>query len=209
MLNSDLSFVHHFVPGEGTPILLLHGTGGDENTLLAFGRSVAAANPLLSPRGKVLENGRCRFFRRFAEGVLDEEDVRRQAAALADFIDTACASYRLPPPLAIGFSNGANIAAAVLLLRPQTLAGAALLRPMMPLREPPDLNLAGKPVLIIAAENDAVIPPGDGERLIECFRQGGATVVDRTVASVGHELSSTDSDIVADWLRDLPVHPSV
>lgn len=209
MTNPELSFVHHFMPGEGTPILLLHGTGGDENALLAFGRSVAPANPLLSPRGKVLEDGKCRFFRRFAEGLLDEEDVRRQAEALADFVDEACASYQLLPPLAIGFSNGANIAAAILLLRPQTLAGAALLRPMLPLREPPVQDLAGKPVLIVAAENDAIIPPGDGELLIECFRQGGATVVDRTLASVRHELSSIDSDIVAAWLCDLPVRPPI
>lgn len=203
MVLPELSFIHRFVPGVGRPILLLHGTGGDEDALLGFGKSVAPTHPLLSPRGKVLEDGKCRFFRRFAEGILDEEDVRRQAEALADFVDAACASHRLPPPLAIGFSNGANIAAAVLFLRPSTLAGAALLRPMMPLKEPPVPNLAGKPVLIVAAKNDAIIPPGDGERLVERLEQSGATVTDRTLASIGHELSPADDEIVAAWLRDL------
>lgn len=209
MTAPELSFLHQFVPGDGVPILLLHGTGGDENSLLTFGRSVAPASLLLSPRGNVLEDGKCRFFRRFAEGVLDEEDVRRQAEALADFVDAARASYRLPPPLAVGFSNGANIAAAMLLLRPQVLAGAALLRPMLPLREPPVADLAGKPILIVAAQDDAIIPTGDGERLAACFRRGGAAVTSRTLAEVGHELSSIDEDIVVAWLRDLSGSPSI
>src|SRR6478735_1426976 len=111
-------FSHAFEPGSDTarkPLLLLHGTGGNENDLLPLGRMVAPGAALLSPRGKVLENGMPRFFRRLAEGVFDEQDVRRRANELADFVTEARGRYDLPAPIAVGYSNGANIAAAVLL----------------------------------------------------------------------------------------------
>src|SRR5476649_929016 len=115
----SLSFAHRFEPGSDPtrlPILLLHGTGGDEDDLLPLGRVVAPGSALLSPRGKALERGMPRFFRRLAEGVLDEDDVRFRAGELADFVAEARAAYRLTAPVAIGFSNGANVAAAMLLL---------------------------------------------------------------------------------------------
>jgi phospholipase/carboxylesterase len=121
-MNGDLSFVHRFEPGNSTgtpPLLLLHGTGGDENDLLQLGQVVAPGAALLSVRGKVLEHGMPRFFHRLAEGVFDENDVRHRANELADFIVAARQEYQLAAPVALGYSNGANIAAAMLFLRPR------------------------------------------------------------------------------------------
>jgi phospholipase/carboxylesterase len=126
-MTQALSFTHRFEPAgrlDAPPLLLLHGTGGDESDLLPLGRAVAPGSALLSPRGKVLEAGMPRFFRRLREGVFDEEDVRARANELADFVAKARAAYGLAAPVALGFSNGANIAAAMLLLRPEALAGA-------------------------------------------------------------------------------------
>ena len=156
------------------PLLLLHGTGGDENDLLPLGRAVAPGSALLSPRGKVLENGMPRFFRRLAEGVFDEDDVRRRADELADFVAEARAAYGLAAPVALGFSNGANIAAALLLLRPEALAGAVLLRAMVPLAEPPKADLAGKPVLILSGAIDPIVPPDNAARLATQLADAGA-----------------------------------
>ena len=139
-MNRDLSFIHRFVPGhqaDTPPILLLHGTGGDESDLLPLGQAIAPGAALLSARGKVLEHGMPRFFRRLAEGVFDEKDVRHRANELANFIEEARQKYQLTAPVALGYSNGANIAAAMLFLRPDALAGAMLLRAMVPLRDLP------------------------------------------------------------------------
>ena len=124
-----LDFIHRLEEGrpDERPLLLLHGTGGDENDLIPLARMIAPTASLLSPRGKVLENGMPRFFRRLAEGVFDEDDVRRRANELADFVTNARARYDMAPPIALGYSNGANIAAVVLLVRPSELAGAILL----------------------------------------------------------------------------------
>src|SRR4051812_44175673 len=153
----SLSFVLRFEPGTEPgrpPVLLLHGTGGDESDLMPLGRAVAPGSALLSPRGKVLENGAPRFFRRLTEGVIDEADVRRRAEELADFVEEARVAYDLEAPIALGFSNGANIAAAILLLRPHALAGGVLLRAMVPLGEPPEANLGGRPVLLLSGSAD-------------------------------------------------------
>lgn len=177
---TELSFLHRFEPGRDpgrAPLLLLHGTGGDESDLLPLGREIAPGAALISPRGKVLENGMPRFFRRLAEGVFDEADVVARAAELAGFIEEARRAYDLPAPVALGFSNGANIAAAVLLLHPQALAGAVLLRPMTPLREPPPApDLAGKRVLLASGLMDPIAPPATVEGLVRQLRQAGAQV---------------------------------
>jgi len=136
-MSAELGFVHRFVPGRrpgAVPLLLLHGTGGSEDDLLSLGATLAPGAALLSPRGQVLENGMPRFFRRLAEGVFDLEDLRFRTSQLADFLVAARQEYGLGevPPVALGFSNGANIAAALLLLHPGSLSGALLLRPMVP-----------------------------------------------------------------------------
>jgi len=199
---TGLSFIHRFEPGRDSsapPLLLLHGTGGDESDLLEFGRVVSPGSALLSPRGKVLEHGMPRFFRRLAEGVFDEDDVRRRAGELADFIEAARENYRLGKPVALGYSNGANIAAAVMLLRPDILAGSILLRPMVPLREPPRPDLAGTPVLIASGARDSIAGVADGSRLAAMLAQAGAAV-DRKVTPSGHELSQADVTLARDWL---------
>jgi phospholipase/carboxylesterase len=129
-------FIHRFLPGTSSrTLLLLHGTGGNEADLIQFGRAIDSEAKLLSPRGKVSEDGMPRFFQRLAEGVFDEEDLIRRTHELADFIEQAGVRYGFDPQkaVAVGYSNGANIAGALLLLRPGAIRGAALLRPMVPL----------------------------------------------------------------------------
>ncbi len=198
-----LSFVHRFEPGtdpELSPLLLLHGTGGDESDLLPLGRSLAPGAALLSPRGPVLESGMPRFFRRLAEGVFDEADLRRRAGELADFVAEARASYGLAAPLALGFSNGANIAAAMLLLRPDTLTGAVLLRAMVPLSDPPPADLSGKPVLILSGAADPIVPEENARRLAGQLGRAGAEV-EHAVLPAGHGLTQTDLARVEAWMR--------
>jgi phospholipase/carboxylesterase len=181
----------------------LHGAGGDETDLLGLGPLLAPGAGLLSPRGKVLENGMPRFFRRLAEGVLDETDVRRRADELAGFVAEARDAYGLAAPVALGFSNGANIAAALLLLRPEALAGAVLLRAMVPLRDPPAADLAGKPVLLLSGAADPLVPAENAARLAAMLAQAGAEVRHETVPA-GHGLSQADLAIAKDWLDRLP-----
>jgi phospholipase/carboxylesterase len=149
------SFFYRFEDGtdrNAPPLLLLHGTGGNEESLLPLGRAVAPTAPLLSPRGNVLENGAHRFFRRFAPDVLNEEDVLRRAHELADFFEEARVHHRLSVPITIGYSNGANMATTLLLLRPETLAGAILLRAaQITLSDFQPSDLSGKPLLLLRA----------------------------------------------------------
>jgi phospholipase/carboxylesterase len=198
----SLAFTHRFEPATDAaapPLLLLHGTGGDEGDLLALGRTVAPGSALLSPRGKVLENGMPRFFRRLAEGVFDEADVRRRAHELAAFVAEARAAYGLAAPVALGFSNGANIAAALLYLAPEALAGAILLRAMVPLPEPPQADLAGKPVLILSGSMDPIVPAENAARLAARLSAAGGAVTHR-VLPAGHGLSQADVTLAKEWL---------
>src|SRR5438270_10922703 len=151
-MSADLSFVHRFVPaqaGSGAPILLLlHGTGGEASDLIPLGQAVLPGAALLSPRGRVLENGMPRFFRRFGEGRFDEANLKEEALGLANFVGAAAQTHHFDPArvVALGFSNGANIAAALLLLHSHVLAGAVLLRAMVPLIPPELPALTGQPV---------------------------------------------------------------
>src|SRR5689334_14873637 len=151
---TTLSFVHRFEPATGPdrpPLLLLHGTGGDEADLLPLGRALSPSSALLSPRGKVLENGMPRFFRRFAEGQFDQQDLAFRTDELAVFVRTAAAHYGFDPKrvFAVGFSNGANIASSLVLRHPEVLAGAILIRGMVPFRPTEPSDFAGKPVLLL------------------------------------------------------------
>ena len=191
---TELAYIHRFEPGAEPrlpPVLLLHGTGGDETDLMPLGREIAPGAALLSPRGNVLEGDMPRFFRRFREGLFDEEDVRRRAGELARFVAAARGAYGLDQPLAVGYSNGANIAAAVLLLHPQTLAGAILLRAMAPLAEPPKPNLAGVPVLILSGLNDPIAPRSSAEQLAAALAAAGARV-ERDDLPAGHGMTQAD-----------------
>ena len=203
MTNSlALDFVHRFEPGPdpaAPPLLLLHGTGGDEADLLPLGRTLSPGSALLSPRGPVLENGMPRFFRRLAEGVFDEADVRRRAGDLAAFVAQARDAYGLAAPVAVGFSNGANIAAATLLLHPEALAGAVLLRAMVPLAEAPQADLAGRPVLLLSGAFDPIVPAENAERLAAGLERAGARVT-HTVNPAGHGLSQAALAAAGPWL---------
>src|SRR5688500_18735277 len=200
-MTQDLSFIHRFEPGTSTaaPLLLLHGTGGNEDDLLPLGKTLAPDRALLSPRGKVLENGMPRFFRRLAEGVFDEQDVITRAHELADFILEAGKAYKLAKPVAIGFSNGANIAAAILLLRPEALTGAILLRALVPLAKAPQADLAQKPVLIISGASDPIIPANNANLLATILRNAHADVTHETLPT-GHNLTQNDVAIASAWL---------
>lgn len=195
-------FIHVFETGADTsrpPVLLLHGTGGDERDLLPFGRMVAPGASLLSPRGRVLEGAMPRFFRRLAEGVFDEADLIARTHELADFVEAARRRYGLAAPIALGFSNGANIAASLLLLRPEALAGAVLLRAMSPFATPPATALDGKRVLILSGALDPIIPAENAARLVDTLSKGGATVEHR-ILPAGHGLSQADANLTRGWL---------
>jgi phospholipase/carboxylesterase len=201
-MTQDLSFTHRFEPGTSTaaPLLLLHGTGGDETDLLPLGKALAPDRALLSPRGKVLENGMPRYFHRLAEGMFDEQDVIKRANELADFIVEAGKAYGLPKPVAVGFSNGANIAAAILLLRPEALSGAILLRAMVPLAKPPQAALAQTPVLIVSGASDPIIPASNAKRLATMLKDANADVTHETLPT-GHNLTQNDVTIATKWLN--------
>jgi phospholipase/carboxylesterase len=198
----DPGFVHRFLPGapDKPVLLLLHGTGGDENDLLPLGEALLPGAPRLSPRGKVLENGMPRFFRRLAEGVFDLEDLRRRTHELADFVEAATAAQGLAGrrPVAVGFSNGANIAAAMLLLRPQVLGGALLIRPMVPLVPETLPDLHGVRVQINAGEADPLVPAPQSEALAKLLSEAGASVEVRWIRG-GHALTREDLNAGKAW----------
>jgi predicted esterase len=208
MARPELDFIHRWVPpAEAAPpftLLLLHGTGGDEADLLPLAQAVAPGLSMLSPRGKVLEAGRPRFFRRLAEGVFDVEDVKLRAHELADFVQAASARYRFDAGrvVAFGYSNGANIAAAVLLLRPETLAGAVLLRPMVPIEPETPPDLAGKRVLLLSGILDPIVAPEQPQRLAQLLRNAGADVTLNWTDS-GHQPGAEDLEAARHWLTGL------
>jgi phospholipase/carboxylesterase len=191
---TKFGYVHRFEPGADAsrpPVLLLHGTGGDETDMAPLGREIAPGAALLSPRGNVLEGSLPRFFRRFREGLFDEDDVRRRAGELADFVAEARRAYGLAQPFAVGYSNGANIAAAVLLLHPKTLKGAILFRAMAPLAEPPRPDLSGVPVLILSGLNDPIAPRSTAVKLAAALAAAGARV-ERDDLPAAHGLTQVD-----------------
>ena len=195
-------FVYRLIPGTGDrTLLLLHGTSGNENDLLPLGRAIDPCASLLSPRGKVLENGAARFFRRLAEGVFDEKDVVARAQELATFISAAAKKHDFDENalVAIGYSNGANIASAMMLLGLLKFRGAILLRPMVPLSRPTDASLENCAVLLCGGRFDPIATPQQVEALAELLRDRGAEVGVR-IQDSGHELTGADVEAARDWL---------
>ncbi len=198
------AFVHRFVPGSGpVTLLLLHGTGGDEHQLIDLGRQLAPEAALLSPRGRVLEDGvAARFFARRGVGDLDLDDLRRRGEELAGWLRDSCVQYQRDPGqvIAVGYSNGANMAVELLFRHPGLLRGAALLRPMLPYRPDEPLALAGTDVLIAAGDADPYSPPQQVSELAELLAAGGAEV-ELSRQATGHGLVQADLDALAAWLR--------
>lgn len=205
-MSTDLGFVHRWVPGDAgsslPTLLLLHGTGGNESDLLSLGPLLLPGANVLSPRGNVSENGAPRFFRRLAEGVFDIEDLIARTNELVDFVGAAADEYGFDSGnvIAVGYSNGANIASSMMLLRPGTLAGGILLRPMVPLEpdSPPDLT--GTPVYLGAGRMDPIVPVENVTRLSELLEGYGANVT-LTWQPTGHNLTREDVQSAREWLE--------
>lgn len=201
-MGDELNFVHEFIPGSSVrTLLLLHGTGGNERDLLPLGRELDPEAALLSPRGQVLENGQPRFFRRLAEGVFDIDDLKRRTDELADFVIAASRYYRFHHAglVAVGYSNGANIAASILLRRPGVLPAAILLRPMVPLIPDELPNLGGVRIWIAGGKQDTIIPRASTERLAEMLSSAGAEVTARFFEA-GHGLTNAELVLAKRWL---------
>jgi phospholipase/carboxylesterase len=206
---AELDFIHRFLPATRPgrpPLLLLHGTGGDENDLLSLGQDIAPGSALLSPRGKALEHGMPRFFRRLAEGVFDLDDLKARTRELASFVEAARKTYQLGPVIALGFSNGANIAASLLLTRPDILGGAILLRAMLPFEPDQTPQLEGKPVLMLSGKADPFMPAASRQRLAELLAESGAQLTHRTL-DAGHNLTQNDLYTATEWLEQLNGRP--
>ena len=204
-MNLRPDFIHDFVPASSSrTLLLLHGTGGNERDLIPLGRELDPNAGLLSPRGKVLENGMPRFFRRLAEGVFDLEDLRYRTNELADFVMAAGQHYGFASNqlIAVGYSNGANIAASVLLLRPEIMRRAILFRAMVPLNPDTLPDLSSARVWIGAGDQDPIVPASETKRLTELLRRAGADVTIR-FAKAGHGLTNDDLESARDWLAAL------
>jgi phospholipase/carboxylesterase len=200
-----LDFSHRFVSGKSSrTLLLLHGTGGNETDLIPLGRALDPEAALLSPRGKILENGMPRFFRRLAEGVFDEKDLVHRTHELADFIERAASHYAFAADkiVAVGLSNGANIAGSVLLLRPKMLRSAVLFRPMVPLVPERLPDLSNVDVWIGAGNQDPIIPVSETSRLIELLQQAKARVTPSFV-DAGHRLTNGEVEDARRWLVEL------
>jgi phospholipase/carboxylesterase len=204
-MRPEPDFIHEFVQGKSNrTLLLLHGTGGTERALIPVGHELDPDASLLSPRGKVLEDGMPRFFRRLAEGVFDLDDLRKRTNELADFVISAAEHYEIDNRhiVAVGYSNGANIAASMLLLRPEVLSAAILFRAMVPLIPKRRPDLSSKSVFISAGSFDPIVPASQTKQLAELLRTAGADVTVHPLQS-GHELTREDVDLAREYLTKI------
>jgi predicted esterase len=205
MTTEDLGFIHRFVPADksaaGDTLVVLHGTGGDENDLIGVGQTVAPGAAILSPRGNVLENGAPRFFRRLAEGVFDPKEIRSRALELARFIRAAAVTYRLDPAriFSLGYSNGANIASTVMLLEPGILRASILLRPMLVYEPAEQSDLTGSAVFISAGRMDPIVPMENVERLVALLESAHLDVTLKWQLA-GHGLVPSEVREATEWL---------
>lgn len=202
-MNDDFGFIHRFVPGDepsvGT-LLVLHGTGGNENDLIGIGQAIAPGAAILSPRGNVLESGAPRFFKRIAEGVFDPKEVRSRGEELARFIRAAAITYGLDPSriFALGYSNGANIASTVMLIEPGTIQASILLRPMVVYEPAEKPDLSGSSVFISAGRMDPIVPTVSVEQLAQLFRSANADVTLKWQLAA-HNLVPSEVREAAEW----------
>jgi phospholipase/carboxylesterase len=206
-MSAELGFTHRYLPGEdesSPTLLLLHGTGGNEEDLVPLGETLAPDAAFLSPRGKVSEFGAPRFFRRLAEGVFDHEDLLFRTHELAEFVEAASEQYGFDPSkvVAVGYSNGANVAASTILLHPGLLRAAVLFRAMVPFE--PDLtpDLSGMPVFLAAGRMDRMIPPDNTQRLADILDEAGADV-DLRWRDTGHPLTYEEVGEAKEWLSEV------
>ena len=198
---ANLTYIHKFLRGKrNTTLLLLHGTGGDEEDMLPLGNAISPESSLLSPRGKVSENGMPRFFKRIREGVFDQEDLKFRSLELSNFVKEAAATYNfnIDSVIVVGYSNGANIATSILLLGYFRFAGAILFRPMTPLIPSKLPNLKGVQVYIAAGKLDQSVPRIDTERLVAMIQSTNAEVTLKWEAD-GHAVSGEEIQDAKNW----------
>jgi predicted esterase len=209
--SSELGFIHHFISAADGPdqitLLLLHGTGGNEQDLIHLGRELYPTAGILSPRGKVLEAGMPRFFRRLAEGIFDIEDLKFRTYELADFVEKASKVYGfdLRRVICVSYSNGANIASSLLLLRPEVLSSAVLFRPMIPLMPEKVPNLTTKNIFMAAGDQDPIVPREQTEMLFRLFKKAGANVFLHWQKNSGHQLGYDEISAAKEWLSNVSI----
>jgi phospholipase/carboxylesterase len=205
------TYVHRFVPGADASdqtLVLLHGTGGDEESFLDLGRALMRpgepAMAMLSIRGNVSEGGMNRFFRRLAEGVYDMEDLARRTGELDAFLASAAAQYDRPQAgfIGVGYSNGANILANLLFTRPSAVGAAVLMHPLIPFTPQPQPGLAGKPVFVSAGEEDPITTFEETQKLMEWLGRQGMQIA-AAVHRGGHEVRPEEVEAIRNWLAGL------
>lgn len=188
-------FVHVERAGKQPALLLLHGTGGDETQVLPLAEAIAPGQAALGVRGRVLEAGMPRYFRRLSMHEYDLDDLRRQADALADWL---LERPGFKPLIALGHSNGGNMGAALLLLRPETLVGGILVHANLPIEPDPVPRLDGRKVLLLRAAQDPYARAGDAERFLALLHDAGAEA-ELQVRPGGHEMSADEVAAARDW----------
>ncbi len=207
-METDLNHVHKFFAGneghEAYPLILFHGTGGDENDLIYMASQLSPRSPVLAPRGSVMEGSSPRFFRRLEKGVFDMEDLLFRTDEMAEFLGQAARKYgfNLSKALAVGYSNGANIAASILLRHPGLIAGGILFRPMLPYSVEGCIALHGRHVLILSGEDDETVPMSQAVALAETLESSGGRVR-HEILPVGHEITDEDLQQARTWISRL------